>query len=107
MNAPIFVESARVLAETILGSDSGSDSARLSQAFQQATGRSPDDKELDTLLDALLEMEASFDAAPEEAEAYLNVGRHSHSSEHEATKLAAYTAVMSLILNLDESLTKG
>jgi len=107
MNAPIFVESARVLAETILGSDSGSDSARLSQAFQQATGRSPDDKELDTLLVALLEMEASFEAAPEEAEAYLTVGRHSHSSEHEATKLAAYTAVMSLILNLDESLTKG
>jgi len=107
MNAPVFVESARALAESILESDSDSDTARLVQAFQHTTGRAPDTQELDTLLSALEEMETSFENSPEEAEAYLTVGRRSPSTEHEATRLAAYTAIMSLILNLDESLTKG
>jgi len=107
MNAPIFVESARALAESILASESASDRARLSTAFQLATGRGPDTHELDTLLNALEEMKSSFENSPEEAKAYLTVGRRSPSNIHEATKLAAYTAVMSLILNLDETLTKG
>jgi len=107
MNAPIFVESARTLAEAILDSPSESDSVNLARAFQLATGRNPDTQELDTLLSALEEMKDSFKNVPEEAEAYLTVGRRPASEKHPEWKLAAYTAVMSLILNLDESLTKG
>ena len=107
MNAPIFVESARALAEAILDSPSDSDSVNLARAFQLATGRNPDSQELDTLLSALEEMKDSFKNAPEEAEAYLMVGRRPSSEKHPEWKLAAYTTVMSLILNLDESLTKG
>jgi len=107
MNDPTFVEASRALAEKILTeSDTGSES-RLQRAFQMATGRLPNTDEMSVLVQALEEMDTSFRSNPSNAEAFLGVGESDVSSEHSSIEIAALTAVMSLILNLDETLTKG
>jgi hypothetical protein len=107
MNDPTFVEASRALAEKILTeSDTGSES-RLQRAFQMATGRLPNTDEMSVLVQALEEMDTSFRSNPSDAEAFLEVGESDVSSEHSPIEIAALTAVMSLILNLDETLTKG
>ena len=72
-----------------------------------ATGGLPNSEEMSVLVKALEEMETSFRSNPSEAEAFLGVGESDVSSEHTPIEIAALTAVMSLILNLDETLTKG
>ncbi len=107
MNGPTFVEASRALAEKVLTEiDTGSEK-RLQRAFQMATGRMPNSDETSVLVQALEEMEASFRSNPSDAEALLAVGESEASSEHSPIQFAAFTAVMSLILNLDETLTKG
>jgi hypothetical protein len=107
MNDPTFVEASRALAEKILTeSDTGSEN-RLQHAFQMATGRLPNSEEMSVLVTALEEMETSFRSNPSEAEAFLGVGESDVHSERTPIEIAALTAVMSIILNLDETLTKG
>jgi len=79
----------------------------LQRAFQMATGRLPNSEELSVLVTALEEMETSYRSNPSEAEAFLGVGESDVHSDLTPIKIAALTAVMSLILNLDETLTKG
>ncbi len=107
MNDPTFVEASRALAETVLSGSETEPVTRLQRAFQMATGREPDSRESRALSQALDEMLASYDAHPLEAEALLSVGESNVSINHSPKELAAYTAVMSLILNLDETLSKG
>jgi len=107
MNGPTFVEASRRLAEEILNGRETDPESRLRRAFQMATGRVPDTRETGVLVQALDEMQRSFSANPSEAEALLAVGESDVSANHSPTDIAAYTAVMSLILNLDETLTKG
>ncbi len=107
MNDPTFVEASRRLAEKMLSQNNLGTKARLQRAFQMATGCLPDSQETSVLVQAFDEMHASFRAAPAEAEALLSVGESDVSTGYSPIELAAYTAVMSLILNLDESLTKG
>lgn len=107
MNDPTFVEASRVLAEKILSENIARTDARLRRAFQLATGRIPDPSETSVLRQALEEMKASFRSDPSEAEAFLEVGESKVSINHSQIEIAAYTAIMSLILNLDETLTKG
>ena len=54
-------------------------------------------------LDAYLD---HFEHRPDEAKALLSVGDSEADSEIEATELAAYTALASVILNLDEFITR-
>lgn len=107
MNDPTFVEASRALAEKILTESDTRSESRLQRAFQMATGRLPNSEEMSVLVKALEEMETSFRSNPSEAEAFLGVGESDVSSEHTPIEIAALTAVMSLILNLDETLTKG
>ena len=107
MNDPTFIEAARVLAGKLLAKHSLSPEARLAYAFRLATGRQPNANETSILSKALSDMLASFEAEPEEANALLSVGNSPVSGNHAPASLAAYTALMSLILNLDETLTKG
>lgn len=107
MNGPTFVEAARAMAEQALEGPNSLPSSRLNHAFQLATGRLPNESEATTLSNALEQMLDSFSKQPEEAEAFIAVGQSSASGDHDPIELAAYAAVMSLILNLDETLTKG
>ena len=106
MNDVTYVEAARRLAERMLLTGGTEPQGRLAWAFRAATSRPPDAAEQQTLLDNLNAQLAYFRRRPEEAEKLLMVGEKRHDAKLDPAELAAYAATASLILNLDEVITK-
>jgi hypothetical protein len=108
LNDPQFVEAARVLGERIMKDGGATPRDRLALAFRLATSRSINDAELKVLLEEFEDRLREFTADPKRATTYLQGGG---ASKPDATlnpsELAAYAAVSSLILNLDEALSKS
>jgi hypothetical protein len=105
-NDPTYVEASRKLAERVLKS-SADDSERLRMAFTLLVGRAPNEAESKVLVAALQKQRTHFTAAPEKAKEVISVGESPASAEFAAPELAAWTMVCSLIMNLDESLSRG
>lgn len=104
-NDPTYVEAARVLAERVL--DAGeAPQERLRWAFRSATAREPTPQELEVLRGSLQRSLSRFGSKSESANALLKVGDQPASAACDPIELAAYTAVMNVILNLDEVQTK-
>jgi hypothetical protein len=105
MNDVTFLEAARHLAGKT--DFSLSPEERITQMFRRATSRKPTPQELSVLRDNLryhLDYFSTGDAS--RAKAYLNQGDSKPDPRLDARDLAAYTAVASLILNLDETITR-
>jgi len=106
MNETTFVEAARMLAQRVMLEGGSTPGERLSLAFRLALARPPSDRELEILVGGWNAHLASFRAAPAAADKLLEVGEAKRDSRLDASELAAYTAVVNLILNLDEVVTK-
>jgi len=105
MNDVVFVEASRVLAERMIHSgDSAAD--RIAFAFVRATGREIREAEAAVLEKALGRFEEHYRENPAEAWRLLHEGYAGFDESLEITDVAAYTGVASLILNLDEMVTK-
>jgi hypothetical protein len=102
LNDPQFVESARVLAERLLASHRADAPARHRAAFRRLTGRMPDPREAALLGQLFAEQRAIFAAAPADAAAFLSTGASPWDRALPPADLAATTAVVSAIMNLDE-----
>ena len=100
MNDETYLEASRKLAERAL-----QDADPLRSAFVRAIGRDPSARESEVLAKALRRFEARFAGDPEAAKKLLAVG-DSKSAYPDVAKLAAYASVASMILNLDEAVTK-
>ena len=107
LNDPIFVEAARKLAERVLTEGGSSPDARLTLAFTLATGHSPNERELNILRAALANMRLAFQKNDVGARRLIQVGAAKSDSSIPAAELAAWTAVANIILNMDETITKG
>ena len=107
MNDPTYIEASRALAEKVLSDAGPSPEKRIQRAFLLATGRLPKEDEMAILNQALSEMQQTFGNDPDSAKAFLEVGHYLPDKRHSAEELAAYTSLMSLLLNLDETLNKG
>ncbi len=107
LNDPIFVEAARKLAERALREGGQQDADKLAYAFRLATGRAPDATEQNVLQQTLTRMRATYSQDTKAATDLLSVGAAPRPAGLAPEELAAYTAVMNLILNLDEVITKG
>jgi hypothetical protein len=107
LNDPIFVEAARKLAERSIHEGGVSAASRLAFAFRLATGREPDDQERQILQKALDEQLAAYRIDVQRARALLGVGAAPYDPAIPPAELAAYTAVANMILNLDETITRG
>jgi len=106
MNDPVQLEAARHLAERTLTEGGSSSLARLRFAFARATGREIRPDEAD-LISALLQKRlAAYRADPQGAKDYLSVGESKPNPSLDPAELAAYANVASLILNLDETITR-
>ncbi len=105
-NDPTYVEASRNLAERVLKSSSN-DAQRLQTAFMLLVGRAPKPQEQKVLIDALQKQRTHFTANPAKAKEVIHVGESVASAAISAPELAAWTMVCSLIMNLDESLTRG
>ena len=106
MNAPIYVEAARALAEQILTRGGEDDSRRLTFAYRRATAREPLPKEKDILLTLLQQQAEDYRQDPAAATELLSVGESRYDPGLNEPQLAAWTIVAGAILNLDETITK-
>jgi hypothetical protein len=105
-NDPTYVEASRNLAQRVLKAEK-TDIARLNMTFTLLVGRAPRENEQKVLLDSLAKQRAHFAAKPEKAKEVIQVGESPVIAGISEPELAAWTMVCSLIMNLDESLTRG
>ncbi len=101
MNDVTFLESARFIGQRML-LEGGED--RLGYGFRLITGRAPDPREREVLNSALGYHLDYF--ATHNAEAYLKQGDSPRDISLKPADHAAYMAVASMLLNLDEAVTK-
>ncbi len=105
LNDPAFVEPARVMAQRALASEVRTDAARLDAVFRAATSRPPTKDEKSILLARLARLRAQFGEDPEEAHQLAGTGEFDRPEGIPVVEHAAWTALCSLILNLDEVLS--
>jgi hypothetical protein len=106
LNDTTFVEASRALAERALREGGRDDKSRASYAFRLATGRSPEGKEWRVLRDLLKKQREVFGKDQPAAVKFLSVGESARDKGIPPAELAAWTTVTSVILNLDETITK-
>jgi len=106
MNDPQYVEAARILAGRMIreGGDSPGDQIRF--GYKLALAREPDGRVSEILTRGYLDYLTSFQAAPGNAKSLIEIGKSRTDEGTGAVQLAAMTAVASVILNLDETVTK-
>ena len=106
LNETAFVEAARFFAERVLR-DGGDDlDAKIRWAFRAATSRHPSQEERDILVARWRVARADFARDPARAKRLLAVGASARDASLDLLEHAAYTVVCSVILNLDEVLSK-
>jgi hypothetical protein len=105
LNDVTFVEAARVLAQRVM-SEETTPEKRLAKTFRYLTARAPTDAETKVLLTAFERQLATYRKNPAAAKNLLRVGEMKADPALDATELAAYASVCSLILNLDEAVTR-
>lgn len=127
LNDTTYVEAARGMSQRVLthrarllgGSADGAaspepgaaaltaaDRAALAWGFRLATSRQPRDAEVDILLERLGILRTQFSDAADAANALLAIGESPRGDAWEPREQAAWTGICSLILNLDETITK-
>jgi hypothetical protein len=106
MNDVTYVEAARALAERMMKEGGESSRQRLAWAFAAAVSRPPKATEIELLLRNFDRQRAFFMANPTDAGRLLSVGDKEYDKKLSPSELAAYAATASLILNLDEAITK-
>ena len=106
MNDVTYVEAARLLAERMMNEGGTAPESRIDWAFRVATARRPDESERRILLGDLNAQLDYFRRHPQEAAGLLSVGERRNDGKLGAAELAAYSATASLLLNLDEVITK-
>lgn len=79
---------------------------RISTAFRMATARRPTPAELAVLTRGYQRYLNQYKADPEAAKKLIAVGESKPDAKLDVSELAATTNVMSLILNLDEVMSK-
>ena len=106
MNDVTYVEASRCLAERVLRDGGATPEKRLQYAFRLALTREPKPEELRVLRGSLDDHLVRFRADPKAAEALASAGEAPRDPRFDVSELAAYAAVASLMLNLDEAITK-
>jgi len=105
LNDTTYVEAARVFAQRVMQAKQ-SPQERIAFAFRLATARHPEPQERDILLKRLRLLKRQYRTNPAQAEQLLQVGEFPRDESLNTADHAAYTALCSLLLNLDEVLSK-
>jgi hypothetical protein len=106
LNDVTYVEAARALAQRVLAPAGLSTEERLDRAFRLVLARKPTAAEKQVLLASLARVRREFAADVPAAKQFLAVGASPRDANLDLVEHAAYAAVCSAILNLDEALTK-
>jgi hypothetical protein len=106
LNDVVYVEAARNLAERVLQCDLPSDAERLEHLFRLATARRPSSTEQSILLGRLQALRTDYTADRDSALKLLSNGESKRDENLDPAEHAAWTGLCSLVLNLDEVISK-
>lgn len=107
MNDPQFVEAARMFAERIIKEGGESIESKIEFAMRTATARQPSQPAA-AVIKATFEHEKTvFAQDVERAVKLLSVGEKPRDEALDPAEHAAWTIIGSMILNLDETITRG
>jgi hypothetical protein len=106
MNDVTYLEASRKLAERVMKERRSSAGERIALAFRLVVARGPTPREARILGDALASYLDEYKANPEAAAKYLSQGESPRDEELDMSELAAYSTVASMMLNMDETITK-
>ncbi len=106
LNDVTFVEAARVLAQRVLLGAATDDPSRLTEAFRRCVSRPPNSAELAVLLRRLHSLREHFANDEAAANKLIAVGDSKPNAQSKPVELAAFTSIATLLLNLDETITK-
>ena len=80
--------------------------SRITRAFTLVLARPPSPEERALLSASLARARRHYREHPEQARAYLEVGRHAPRPGLDPAEVAAWGAIASLLLNCDEAITR-
>jgi hypothetical protein len=102
MNDTIYLEAARALAGRMMREAGPNPTERIARGFELVLVRQPKPRESEILLSSFRYYLDRYQGDPAAAIQYME----SKSTATDASAAAAYAAVASMILNLDEAVTK-
>ena len=106
MNDVQFVEAARRFGQRMMTEAGESKTERVVFAFRLATARRPSELERDAIVELFDQQLAEFQTDRDAADQLIRVGDSPPDESLDSAELAAWTTVASVILNLDETVTK-
>jgi hypothetical protein len=106
MNDVTYLEASRKLAERMLREAGSTAAERIERGFRLAVARRPDEGETRALAALQERLFADYRRDPFVAEQYLDQGESPRDAALDPVELASWTGVASLLLNLDETVTK-
>jgi hypothetical protein len=107
LNDPQILEASRVLATQLLEDKSLTTEKKIEMAFRKIVIRTPQTKEIEVLLASYTEEQARFKKDPSLARKLLKVGAYPQKETIDPAECAALMHVVSLIYNLDETISKS
>jgi hypothetical protein len=107
MHDPVYIEAARALGQRILQEGKGDIDDRIKFAFRLTLSRAPEKGEMRLLEKIYREQLEHFKNDPKAAKELISVGESTRPENLDASELAAWTAIGNILLNLDETITKG
>ena len=106
LNDPVFVETSQAFARRLLKEGGATDESRLKLAYELCLSREPDAGELKTLKTLLAKSLANYRADVAQATQMATMPLGPADKGADLPTLAAWTAVSSVIMNLDEFLMR-
>ncbi|MBA61490.1 MAG: hypothetical protein CMJ76_03905 [Planctomycetaceae bacterium] len=106
MNDPTYVEAARVFSQRIIAEGGDSTESRFIFAFQTAVARTPDAQEMEVLHRLYQQQYEIYRQDQAAAMKIISVGESPVPEGLDQTEHAVWTALASIILNLDETVTR-
>src|SRR5262249_31229691 len=107
LNDPVYVECARVLAQRTIKEGGKTPEERIAFAFRMCTGRTPRAEEVAVLRRVYEKQRERFAHDPEAAKKLISVGESARPEGVDPAELATWTTIGNILLNLDETITKG
>jgi hypothetical protein len=106
MNDPTVLEASRVLAQKLITEQSNTEE-KISKAYRLIVCRKPTDKELKVLSDYYAEQLQLFKDKKLDASLTLKAGEYKMDDKADTNSSASMMKVISMIYNLEETITKG
>jgi len=106
MNEVTFLEASRKMAERMMTEGGATPQSRIAYGYSLVLARPPATRSAEVLARAFDRFAAEFRGDTKSAAAFLHVGESPVRGDLDASELAAYAGVASLILNMDEAITR-